>query len=173
MLGLMLASSTQCLSKDDLPQLNCIPITEAGFVITKPGRYCMASDIDTRLDFADHSAEAAIAIIRSSDVVVDMQGHRGGRGRFFVQTGGNGFSIEPDFGSAGLRNILIENGVLSDCLVGIYLYNSRYQMPTTRRQLMQLGENDFLYEPSNIRIRNVVFKRCPEKFSFWDWIPEQ
>jgi hypothetical protein len=151
----------------------CIPIDRAGYVIDKPGRYCVVKDLHTRLDFADHPAEHALVEIRSSDVTLDLQGHRLGTGRFFPQPDySNGIVIGGKrYQSDAIENLRIMNGRVTDVRVGIYFYRSdkNYVVPTINRPLKQLNANTYLYETSNIVIKDVVFERCKVNFSFNDW----
>jgi hypothetical protein len=157
----------------------CVPIDSAGYVIDKPGRYCVTKDIHTRLDFADHSAEPAVIEIESSDVILDLQGHRLGRGKFFVQPGGGGIRIRHATTINGSRvvedrrmeNITIENGRLTDFKIGIYFYRSHPHTPkpALKRALVKIGPASYKYETTDILIRNIAFERCEEDFAFFDW----
>lgn len=84
------------------------------FEIMKPGHYCLAEDLDSRFDFADHRAEARLIQIWSDDVVLDLQGHTLGRGKIFKFPGGVGIEI-----NANLSNITIKNGTIQDFDIGI------------------------------------------------------
>ena len=150
----------------------CIPIDRAGFEITKPGHYCVTQDIHTRLDFADHSAEPYIIAIRSSDVVVDLQGHRLGRGRVFTQHGGGGILVDVLVSITGAppRNILIRHGLLTDFGKGLsgYLaarpaYDQMARVPVS----LQPGGSWF-YAPINLRLEDVQFRRCTTDVDVWD-----
>jgi hypothetical protein len=125
---LLTLACVEVRSQEFPPPAQCIPIDRADFIIDKPGTYCMVKDIHTRFDFADHSAEGAIANIRSSNVTIDMRGHRGGRGVLFTQHGGNGFKIENESFSLPYTNIEIKNGTLTDFDYGVYFYRSEYKV---------------------------------------------
>jgi hypothetical protein len=161
----------------------CTPIDRAGYVIDKPGHYCVTRDLHTRLDFADHSAERAVIEINSSDVTLDLQGHRLGRGWLFVQPGGSGILIGPRVYYEGrqlpeddrMENITIENGMLTDHSIGIDFYRRHKYVnkPIASRELKEIGPDAYRYETSNVLIRNVVFKRCTNAFLFQDWAPSR
>lgn len=169
--ALLLVASARSQSLSD-----CTPIDKAGFLITLPGVYCVTRDLDTRFDFADHSAENPVIDIRVGNVTVDLQGHRVGRGRFLVQRDGTGIlmstrQLEGEQGaSPRIQNVTIRNGVLADFAQGVVYDASAYQRPSTSRQVSQSDDNTFIYAEANIVMKDLKFVRCGKDKAFQDWL---
>ena len=124
------------------------------FEITKPGNYCLIENLDSRLDFADHSAEPRLIQIWSSDVVLDLQNHTLGRGKFFRSPGGVGIEINEKF-----YNITIKNGTLQDFEAGIYRGVSTL-LDDKKKILKPVYDpvtRTYRFDRDNIVIKNVRF----------------
>lgn len=124
------------------------------FEITKPGNYCLIENLNSRLDFADHSAEPRLIQIWSSDVVLDLQNHTLGRGKFFRSPGGVGIEINENF-----YNITIKNGTLQDFEAGIYRGVSTLSDGKKKilKPVYDPVTRTYRFDRDNIVIKNVRF----------------
>jgi hypothetical protein len=152
----------------------CTSITRVGYVIERPGAYCLDENMNLRLDFADHPAQHAIVEIRASNVTLDMRGREASSGRWlglFPQRISNGIKIEEyDEGGKITRpsNIIIKNGRLSNFANGVYYYHDGLTKRGTTRNVPKIGRDEYLYAPSNIHIINVMIDNCDNPFDFLD-----
>ena len=139
----------------------CTQITEKNYKITRPGQYCLSTDLHTRLSFADHSAEPWLIYIDAENVTLDLKGHVLGRGRFFRQPGGNGIQL-----GERARNVVIKTGDLRDFEVGIYRYlyrdigDSRDVMVTPSPR----DNGEVCIEDGNICLKDVRFSNVTHPF---------
>ena len=124
------------------------------FEIKEPGTYCLIENLDARLDFADHNAEPRLIQIWSSDVVLDLQNHTLGRGKFFRSPGGVGIEINE-----GVSNITIKNGTLQDFEAGVFRGVSTLfdQKKKIVRPVYDPVTRTYRFERDNITITNVRF----------------
>lgn len=143
--------------------VQCLPIkakhpsdSSSKIDITKPGRYCLIEDLHTRFEIADHQAEGAMIDIFTNDVVLDLQGHKLGRGRFLVNSGGAGIFIDQ-----GVTNIKIMNGTLENFSRGVF----KYENPATEESPIYIKETSaYHFLVANIVIQNVVFNNNKKDF---------
>ncbi len=142
---------------------DCIVITNpehtdstSKFEIQESGNYCLAEDLHSRMDFADHKAEPRLIHIWASDVTLDLQGHVLGRGKFFKEPGGSGIAI-----SENLKNITIKNGAMQDFKVAIYRGVATL-LDGKKRELKPRYDpitKTYRFEHDNIVISNISFVR--------------
>jgi len=129
--------------------------------IRNPGHYCLTEDLHARIEFADHPAEGRLITIRSSDVILDLQGHTLGRGRLFKNPGGAGIVITDQTRGprkiADSRNIVIRNGVLQDFSAAIVYHDGRYSMPI-ETPVFDQKTNTYRFPINNIVLENITFK---------------
>jgi hypothetical protein len=137
------------------------------YEIRKPGRYCLTQDLHARFDMADHSAEGTMIIIRTSDVILDLQGHTLGRGRIFKNPGGRGISIVDQYQLwkwlASSKNIVIKNGVLQDFDIGVAYDHSRWDN-SVDGPAFDKKANTYHFPENNITLENITFKNNKKDF---------
>jgi hypothetical protein len=152
----------------------CTPILRAGYVIDRPGAYCLSQNVNLRLDFADHSAEHAIVEIMSSDVVLDMRGYAAAAGKWlgvFPQHTGDGIHIGvgPKYTrERPYRNIVIRNGEPSNFERGVVSYNGDRVSGSESLSIEKIGKDEYFYAPANIRLVNIKFVNCDVPLDFRD-----
>lgn len=165
--ALLAASSYGCAGAT-APLLGCVPIDRAGYVVEKPGTYCVVKNLSTRADFADHSAEAAIVEIRSSHVVIDLLGHKISRG-LLSGAGGNGIKMASTMAVPRIENVTIRNGSIVGFARGIYYYADHAQLPSTKRSPRHIDEHRVTYAPAQIEVSHIRFEDCPSNVDITDW----
>ena len=125
-------------------------------MITKPGRYCLKENVYGRLHLPDRRGEGRIIDIRTSDVILDLEGHTVGRYRWPGETHGLGIEID-DFA----RNIEIRNGVLeghNECVVRLARAPLADLVPVARTRTARGFRFD---DPRDrIIIEDVTFRHC-------------
>lgn len=137
------------------------------FVIEKPGHYCLTEDLHARIELADHPAEDTMIAIWSGDVVLDLQGHTLGRGRFFKNHGGIGIDIvDPDNFNRGAglsKHIIIRNGLLQDFTTAVSFEN-RWPSTQIDAPSFNLKTNTYYFPANNITLENIIFRNNRENF---------
>jgi hypothetical protein len=135
------------------------------YEIYKPGHYCLTEDMHARFDMADHAAESTMIVIRTSDIVLDLQGHTLGRGRIFKNPGGIGIVIVDPYryarGVGNAKDIVIRNGVLQDFKTGIEYGALRSPVDTST---FNPKTNTYHFPASNITFENITFKYNKKDF---------
>lgn len=133
------------------------------FVIERPGHYCLTEDLHARIEFADHPAEDTIISIESGGVVLDLQGHTIGRGRFIRNKGGYGITlVDPEnysVGSGYVRDIIIRNGVIQDFDVGVGFYALRWPSKRMDVPVFDAKANVYRFPAGDITLEKIVFNR--------------
>lgn len=140
------------------------------YEIRKPGHYCLTENMHARTEFPAPepvSAESTMIDIRTSDVVLDLQGHTLGRGRIFKNPGGLGVRIVDSDSyaqsSGKAKNIVIKNGTLQDFETGIEA--ARWDDTIADTPNFDAQSNTYHFPYNNITLENVAFKNCGKRFN--------
>ncbi|MBR0566087.1 hypothetical protein J5J83_08160 [Azoarcus sp. L1K30] len=126
--------------------------------IHKSGGYCLTEDLHARIEFADHRAEFSLIAISASNVILDLQGHTLGRGRFFKNPGGFGILIDSRYSSIEIRN-----GTLQDFSVGIFRDSPRYPARADMPEIDE-REGNYRFPGSKIELKNIKFMNNRKNF---------
>lgn len=134
------------------------------FEIQKPGHYCLTEDLHARVELADHPAEDTMIDISSADVVLDLQGHTLGRGRFFKNPGGMGIRIADPGQTIPSKNIIVRNGVLQDFNMGIGFHAHRWPSTLLDTPAFDPKTNTYHFPANNITLENITFRNNKKNF---------
>ena len=132
--------------------------------IRQPGKYCLMSDLHSRLSFPDHPGELRLIRIWVSNVELDLMGHTLGRGRWFPQKGGSGIQAYD------VQNIIVKNGTLKDFDDCLSFVRSKVSKPYFEKHLSLNANGSGFYAAANLRFENISFKNCSTNISISDWI---
>lgn len=169
LIALIASVCSDATSNQEKVSTACVAINSKNFYIERPGKYCLTTDLHTRLSFGDRRSESWLIRINARDVVLDLGGHTLGRGRFIVQPGGRAIEL-----GTNAQNVLIKNGKLRNFAAGIFAYGSDFVVSEDRRPLeplrLEASDADYIFPERNFIFKAMKCEECGRLFEIYPWV---